>query len=148
MDAGSYSKKIIDVVASNCNLFYIRANKCDSLTEKIRQIEDWQTIEINSKTYEVATIEFTQFFEERGYRLVVMREENKDPQLDIFNDKFIYRCILTNDWESTEKEVIEYYNNRGSSEKNFDVMNNDFGWKHLPYSDMQNNTVYLILLRQ
>ena len=24
-------------------------------------------------------------------------------------------------------------------------MNNDFGWKHLPYSDMNYNTVYLII---
>jgi len=145
MDAGSYSKEIINVVAANCKRFYIRANKCESLTEQIRQIENWQTVVINFKTYEVATLEFTQFFEDRGYRLVVMREEKDDQQLDMFDGKFIYRCILTNDWESTEQEVIEYYNERGSAEKVFDVMNNDFGWKHLPYSDMHNNTVYLIV---
>jgi hypothetical protein len=64
----------------------------------------------------------------RNYRLVVMRERTNDPQLDLFEgEKFHYRCILTNDRESSEKEVIEYYNRRGASEKTFDIQNNDFG---------------------
>jgi hypothetical protein len=146
MDAGSYAKDIIETVAAHSELFYIRANRCDSLTERIRQIEKWETADINFKDYQVANLPFTQFFEDRNYRLVVMREKSTDPQLDLFTgDNFIYRCILTNDHESSEKEVIEYYNQRGSSEKNFDVMNNDFGWKHLPCSDMEYNTVYLIM---
>jgi hypothetical protein len=145
MDAGSYSEDIVDVVSQNSKLFYIRANKCFSLTERIRQIEQWQTVEINFKEYQVASLEFTQFFADRKYRLVVMREKNDDPQLDLFDGKFIYRCILTNDWDSSEKEVIEYYNQRGSSEKIFDIQNNDFGWRHLPCSDMKHNTVYLIM---
>jgi hypothetical protein len=76
-----------------------------------------------------------------------MREKSNDIQIDAFTgDTFKYRSILTNDWQSTEKETIEYYNERGSSEKLFDVMNNDFGWKHLPCSFMNENTVYLIIM--
>jgi len=154
MDAGSYSEDIVDVVSKNSRLFYtcalhevrsIRANKCMSLTTRINQIEDWQSVEINFKDLQVASLKFTSFFEDRNYRLVIQREKKDDPQLDIFDGAYVYRCILTNDWDSTEKEVIEYYNQRGSSETNFDVMNNDFGWKHLPCSDMNHNTVYLIL---
>jgi len=143
---GSYAKDIIEVVAAHSELFYIRANRCESLTERIRQIEKWETIQINFKEYQVASLPFTQFFEDRNYRLVVMREKSDDPQLDLFTgDNFIYRCILTNDHENSEKEVIEYYNQRGGSERNFDILNNDFGWKHLPCSDMEYNTVYLIM---
>ena len=94
----------------------------------------------------MATLKFTRFFEDKNYRLVMMREKSTDPQLDLFTgDNFIYRCILTNDHDISEKEAIEYYNMRGSSETNFDVMDNDFGWKHLPCSDMKHNTVYLIM---
>jgi hypothetical protein len=64
---------------------------------------------------------------ERNYRLAVMREESDNPQLDLFDGKFKYRCILTNDHESSEKSVIEYYSQRGESEKLFDIQNNDFG---------------------
>jgi len=146
MDAGSYSKDIVEVVAKYSQLFYIRANKCETLSEQIRQITDWQTVEINHINYQVTSIPFKSFLPEKNYRLIVMCEKSKDPQLDIFEgEKFHYRCILTNDHKSTEKEVIEYYNQRGSSEKTFDIQNNDFGWNHLPTSYMNSNTVYLIL---
>jgi hypothetical protein len=147
MDAGSYSKAIIEVVDSNSKLFYIRSNKSVELCRQISEIKQWDTVEINYKIYEVASIPFTQFFEEKKYRLVIMREKSGNIQLDAFTgDSFSYRSILTNDRKSTEKDVIEYYNQRGSSEKIFDVMNNDFGWKHLPCSFMSENTVFLILM--
>jgi hypothetical protein len=147
MDAGSYSKDIIDMVSKHSEKFYIRANKCDTLYQRIKEVINWKTVEINCKIYGVASLEFTQFYKEKGYRLVIMREKGDSQQLDLFTgDNFKYRCILTNDWESTEKEVIEYYNQRGASEKTFDIQNNDFGWRHLPFSDMYHNTVYLIIM--
>lgn len=67
-------------------------------------------------------------------------------QLDMFTgDTYIYRSILTNDYQGTEKEVIEYYNARGASEKIFDEMNNDFGWKHLPFSFLNENCSFMII---
>jgi len=146
MDAGSYSKDIINIVDKNSKLFYIRANKSVGLFKSIKQISNWEKVEINFKEYEVASIKFMQFYENRNYRLVIMREKTDEAQLDLFtNDNFKYRSILTNDWESTEKAVIEYYNQRGSSEKLFDVMNNDFGWKHLPASFLNQNNTFMIL---
>lgn len=146
MDAGSYSKEIIDVVAENSQSFYIRANKSTSVFEQIREIEDWQEVEVNYKTYEVASIKFKQFFEERNYRLVVMREKGDSTQMDLFTkDTLKYRNILTNDCDSTEKEIIEYYNQRGKCEKIFDVMNNDFGWKRLPFSFLDQNGSFMII---
>ena len=146
MDAGSYAKDIIDMVSKHSKLFYIRANRSESMYEQICQIEDWQEVEINFKSYEVASIPFRQFFEDRNYRLVIMREKSDNAQLDLFTgDNFIYRSILTDDKESSEKEIIEYFNMRGASEKLFDIQNNDFGWSRLPTSDMNSNTVFLIM---
>jgi hypothetical protein len=146
MDAGSYSKKIIDVADRYSKLFYIRANKSADLFEQINNISDWETVEINYKNYQVASIPFAQFYEDRNYRLVIMREESSNTQLDMFTrDTYIYRSILTNDHQSTEKEVIEYYNARGASEKIFDEMNNDFGWKHLPFSFLNENNAFMII---
>ena len=146
MDAGSYAEEIVKVVDKYSQHFYIRANKCDSLTEQIRNIDNWQDVRINEIDYQVASIPFANFLAECNYRLVIMREKANDPQLDLFEgEKFIYRSILTNDHISTEKEIIEFYNQRGSSERTFDIQNNDFGWNHLPTSNMSSNTVYLIL---
>ena len=47
MDAGSYSQEIVDAASKISELFYIRANKCHSLTERINQINDWQTVELS-----------------------------------------------------------------------------------------------------
>lgn len=146
MDAGSYAKDIIDMVSKHSRLFYIRANRSESMLEQICHIDDWKEVEINFKSYEVASISFRQFFEDRNYRLIIMREKSNNAQLDLFTgDNFIYRSILTNDKESSDKEIIEYYNMRGASEKLFDIQNNDFGWRRLPTSDMNSNTVFLIL---
>lgn len=146
MDAGSYAKDIIDMVSKHSRLFYIRANRSESMLEQICQIDEWKEVEINIKSYEVASIPFCQFFEDRSYRLVIMREKSNNAQLNLFTgDNFTYRSILTNDKESSEKEIIEYFNMRGASEKLFDIQNNDFGWRRLPTSDMSSNTVFLIL---
>ena len=46
---------------------------------------------------------------------------------------------------STEKDIITFYNERGASEKNFDMQNNDFGWSHLPFSFMAENMVFMMV---
>ena len=56
-----------------------------------------------------------------------------------------YRCILTNDYESSVREIVEFYNLRGGKERIFDDMNNGFGWDRLPKSFMAENTVFLLL---
>mgnify|MGYP003085513590 FL=1 len=47
--------------------------------------------------------------------------------------------------ELTEKDIITFYNERGASEKNFDIQNNDFGWSHLPFSFMAENMVFIMV---
>jgi len=146
MDAGSYAKDIIEVVAKNSELFYIRANKSDAVFEQIQEINNWEEIELNYKLYQVGSIKFTQFMEEEQFRLVIMREKTTNNQIDAFTqDTFTYRSILTNDWKDTEKQIIEYYNNRGKTEKIFDVMNNDFGWKRMPFSFLNQNNTFMII---
>ena len=63
----------------------------------------------------------------------------------MFEVIYTYRCILINNWTSTEKDIITFYNERGASEKNFDIQNNDFGWSHLPFSFMGENMVFMMV---
>ena len=40
-------------------------------------------------------------------RLVVQRQrKQKGEQLDFFDGEYTYRCILTNDWDMTDEEII------------------------------------------
>ena len=147
MDCGSYSKEIIDTVSKHCTFFYIRAMMCDSLRERIHAIpeSDWVEKEINYQKCWLTSIKFESFFSERNYRLVVQRTLCENGQTDIIDGKYVYRCILTNDHDMSEEEVVVFYNQRASTERCFDCMNNDFGWSHLPCSEMKSNTVFMIL---
>ena len=64
---------------------------------------------------------------------------------DLWEGEYTYRCILTNDYTSTNCEIVEFYNLRGGKERIFDDMNNGFGWARLPKSFMAENTVFLLL---
>ena len=39
--------------------------------------------------------------------------KQKGEQLDLFDGEYTYRCILTNDWDMTDEEIILHYNKRG-----------------------------------
>ena len=44
----------------------------------VTNISNLETVEINFKNNEVASIPFTQFYEEKKYRLIIMREKSTD----------------------------------------------------------------------
>ncbi|MES2567601.1 MAG: transposase [Bacteroidota bacterium] len=56
-----------------------------------------------------------------------------------------YRFIITNDFSMQPEKVITSYNKRGNDiERKFDEMKNFFGWKLPPFSQMNENGVFLI----
>ena len=126
-----------------------RATNCGSRYENFRQLKEWKSVELGYEKCDVTSINMDNLIEGRSYRLVVQRSPLKDKdgkqQTDMFGVIYTYRCILTNNWTSTEKDIITFYNERGASEKNFDIQNNDFGWAHLPFSFMAENMVFMMV---
>ena len=145
-DCGSFSKDIIEAVEPRCEHFYIRASNCSSRYEDFREFEGWESTEIDFQACELAS--FDHEMNESKYRLVVQRSPMKEGGkivTDMFGTVYVYRAIITNDWEMSEKDVILFYNKRGESEKNFDIQNKDFGWAHLPFSFLNENTVFMLV---
>ena len=66
---------------------------------------------------------------------------------DFWEGEYTCRCIQTNDYESSAREIVEFYNLRGGKERIFDDMNNGFGWDRLPKSFMAENTEFTALIR-
>lgn len=129
------------------NFFYIRAQRCGNLLNKVKGITEWKTEFIGFKEYQIASIQYAPFGWEKSYRYVISREKNTDGQGNLFSgDSFIYRAIMTNNTEMSDLEVIEFYNKRGDSERLFDEMNNDFLWKKMPFSFLNENTVFLVMM--
>ena len=156
-DCGSFSEDIITYVCEHCEHFYIRANNCGSRRTDFIEHEDWTEVEIRNSSDKgtghiccgVTSFKWDSFLSDRNLRLVVQRTKLSDEVAgeesnSLFGTEYVYRCILTNDWDNSEKAIIEYYNKRGASERNFDCLNNDFGWAHLPFSFLNENTVFMI----
>ncbi len=147
MDCGSFDKDVVPVVEANSTYFYIRAQRCASLYDMIRNTTNWETVEIEHKEYQLATIEYAPFGWDKTYRYVISREKKPDAQGNLFTgDDFTYRAIMTNNREMSNLEIVEFYNDRGESERLFDEMNNDFLWKKMPFSFLQENTVFLTMM--
>ena len=66
-------------------------------------------------------------------------------ELNLWEGECIYRCILTNGYTSTPRQIVEFNNLRGGKERIFGDMNNGFGWARLPKSFMAENTGRLVL---
>ena len=58
---------------------------------------------------------------------------------DIWEGEYTYRCILTNDYKSSARDIVEFYNLRGGKERIFDDMNGLAG------IDCQNRSWHRIL---
>ncbi len=116
-DCGSYSEDIVKMVMEHTDKFYIRAERHAGLYEKVKRLTGWTTVEIGFQQYDVQSFPFESFEDVKHCRLVVQRQrKQKGEQLDIFDGEYTYRCILTNDWDMTDEEIILHYNKRGSAE--------------------------------
>lgn len=148
-DSASYQQAVVDEVSQKSEKFYIRAIRSSSMEEQIGNIpaQNWKKIRLGVQEMEVAQIAaYCPFDGDKPYRLVVSRIKRKDNQLDLFSQQpYTYRSILTNDQQWSEQEIISFYNARGTSEKTFDCMNNDFGWAKLPCSFLGENTAFMII---
>lgn len=143
-DCGSCSEEIVDMVEAHCRHFYIRANRCSSFYDSMFALTGWKTVEINGIEFELNSI-LVEKWKGKPYRLVIQRQRRIDGDLDIWEGEYTYRCILTNDYKSSARDIVEFYNLRGGKERIFDDMNNGFGWNRLPKSFMAQNTVFLLM---
>lgn len=144
MDCGSCSEEIVDTVKAHCNHFYIRANRCSAFYDDMFILRGWRREEINGIEFELNSI-IVEKWKGKPYRLVIQRQRRTDNLQEIWEGEYTYRCILTNDFESDVRDIVEFYNLRGGKERIFDDMNNGFGWKLLPKSFLSENTVYLLM---
>lgn len=147
-DSAAYQQSVIEEAEKSCTYFYIRMDDSQSLRDAIKDIPqtEWKQAVINHKKVEIADTPFFPFNGKKAYRAVVQRRKRKDGQFDIFTQSpYSYYALMTNNEtpEATNLYVTEFYNQRGDSERNFDILNNDFNCNHLPFSYLAGNTVYL-----
>ena len=158
VDSASYSLRTLSGLHKQGVKFYVRANINSLIARTIADLPEhaWEAVETKEGKVLRSSFPFTPFYEVarkhkeydllQEYRLVVTKVPNKQRQLDLFtNESCTYLAIITNDMDMGKDEVVDFYNGRGAIERQFDVLKNDFGWKKLPFSRLEQNLVYLIL---
>lgn len=147
-DAASYQYEVIKLLQVEVKNFYIGCRN-SYVEQYFSQITKWEKLD---DSMEVGEIKITPFQQQarknkekaHSYRLIVKRSPRKNGQYDVITqDKNEYRAILTNNEELCAKEIARFYNHRGNMEKQFDIMKNDFGWNQMPFSKLEQNTVFL-----
>ncbi len=147
-DSAAYQQSVIEEVEKNSTYFYIRIDDSQSLRDAIKDTPEaeWKQAIINNKKVEIADRPFFPFNGKKSYRAVVQRRKRKDGQFDIFTQSpYSYYAVMTNNetHQATNSYVTEFYNQRGDSERNFDILNNDFNCNRIPFSYLDGNTVFL-----
>lgn len=154
-DAASYQYEVINLLNQNVKWFYIGCR--NSYVEKYySRISNWEKYEDRiDGTMELGEIIIKPFVKQikdrkgelKEYRLVVKRKLKEDGQMNLFTqDAYEYRAILTNNINYSKFEIADFYNHRGNVERQFDILKNDFGWNHMPFSNMENNNVFLYFM--
>jgi hypothetical protein len=155
-DSASYQFSTLITISKNVDKFYIKARMNEALNEAINQIEKWDEITINNQVLYRGEVIFTPFRYAakkskqehllKSYRLIVTKEKRIDGQRNLFTgEAYKYTAIITNDYKMDKDQIVCFYNQRGAIEKEFDVLKNDFGWNHIPFSKLNLNTVFLML---
>lgn len=157
-DSASYTDDIIRSMEKAADRIFIRARMTHTIEKAIVNIKQWEKFNVGEKEYWRGSTYFTPFTRKakdnklkteslKQYRLVVTKEARDDGQVNIFTgEAFNYQAILTNDFNLTNNEVVHFYNARGACEREFDELKNDFGWSKMPFSKIEQNSVFLILM--
>lgn len=139
IDAAGYNEEAFKVAAKNSLKLIVRAPYPGVKREK-KYISIWRETLIKGKKQIVGST--TCHLEKTELRIVVKKVEK--PIIDEDGEEIKYWGLITNDFDSTEEEIIETYELRGDSENLYRGLN-QMGWKLMPLRKFEHNTVYLYI---
>ncbi len=138
-DAAASQLKLMRYLEGREIEFFIRYRKSKDLVGLLKYSPlKWKDMTIGDRPYQVVSIDSAELERpEHSYRLVVTRYK--------VHGEYSYRGIITNNNEMSDQDVIYFYNKRGAIERNFDDLKNNFNWHRLPFSFLNENTVFMII---
>lgn len=144
-DSAAYQFDVIKLLEAHGKEFFIRADTVKAMRLEAEKIKSWETVTTSQQTFEIGEMDYLPFFgkytakeEPKFYRAVVKRVKDID-------GNYSYYSILTNNYTMPKGEVLYFYNQRGAIERNFDDLKNNFNWKRIPFSNLNENLVFMII---
>ena len=162
IDAAGYQAKIIQYCEEQAIHYAIRAKMSASIKEYIeaREEKDWKPLihkngEASQHQSACRTVHWISGHE-TPLTLVIQRKAIKgqiELDMDTATDStkltqqgYIYRCIVTDQEDWTDSQIIHWYNQRGEdSENRIKELKIDFGGDVLPCSDFGANALYFMI---
>lgn len=153
-DSASYQFSTITSARKYFDKIYVRAKINASTSKAIALIDNWK--DIGEGIQQQGSVTFTPFTDAarrakqkellEDYRLIVTRERRRDGQLNLFTgEAYEYKAVMTNDFDMVDEQVVAFYNQRGKQEREFDILKNEFAWNKMPFSILEQNTVFLYI---
>jgi hypothetical protein len=139
IDSAGYIFEMLDALDRKSVRYYVRA-KMNTRLEKIaagKPNEYWQKSDKGLEWLEM---------EHEGRRYIMQRQINKQRQISMYTQtEYRYFRIITNDRRKRADGayIINFYNHRASSERNFEYLNQDFASHQMPFAKMHQNATYL-----
>lgn len=138
-DAAAFQYNVIELMEERNVKFYIRLVRNHGFKEKVqKEVKEWNKITLKNVPIEIGEGAYTSTRFKKNYRMVVTKYTNRKGGID-------YRAIITNDFDMSAEQVLSFYNQRGAIERNFDDLKNNFNWHHLPFSFLNENTVFMLI---
>lgn len=152
MDAGGYSLDAMNYMDDEGIKFYVGAKRTPGMMKEVTRHKQWRRFELETVNSfwdcEAADVRFRMVHGKVDYRLVVMRaklDEHKLPTKWLSHEGYAYRIIITNDWDMPAEELVKFHNARGAVERSYDVLKNNFGFRLPPFSNMNENSVFMLI---
>ncbi|MDX2359727.1 MAG: transposase [Crocinitomicaceae bacterium] len=136
-DSASYNAKLMSYLNKEEIEFFISQRKHKNLVDRIRwEVDDWVEGFWKGVPCSFGSTEHTVTETKETYRVVIKRMDNNG---------YNYSCIITNNDDMSNEEVLKFYAMRGAEEKRFAELKNEFNFALCPFSLLEENTVFWII---
>lgn len=155
-DCASYNAELTDMYAKDGIKFYIRALSSKGLSKLAYESPQWKRVNISGQDCELHDFKYklksgnkaeneAEDKKKNEFRIVCKRMGGETPPNELY-PVYEHYYIITNDFESSNAEIVEHYQKRGDSEKTNGYMLGDFNLAKLPFHNMPRCTVYMYIM--
>lgn len=150
LDSAGHNNDIFNFCDEEKIDFYITLAKNIAIRESINQLTDKSWQKVDKKYKDNKDREYAEFIYAtndaagKSMRAIVLRWINKK-QLDLFEDKYCYHVVGTNNLEKTAYEILEIHAGRMGSENYNKELKEGYGIEWMPSHNFTANANYFYL---
>lgn len=145
LDSAGHNNEIFKLCDKNGIDFYITLAKNTAIKEIIYQLPETHWIKDKDTNREYAECVYVPNDEScKSMRVIVVRWQTKE-QLELFEERYCYHVVGTNNLQQSTQEVIQIHSGRMGSENYNKELKEGYNIEWMPSNDFTKNTNYFYL---